>query len=455
MTRIFRLNIFALIALTVLSCAGSKNAVQIPSWVIERPINPSYYIGIATASKIEYPFNAREVANENAINSMAREIRVVVSSESVLSTLQVNHWVEESFASQITSTVAEDLEGYTLMGTYESETEVWVYYRLSKADYARTLEERKRVALSRAYSHYVDAEKLKTKGAINTAVERYLMGLDAMSKYLAEENPYIGEDGVEFKLDRALLNGLSGIISNIEIGCDVSRIELGVEDHFKSSIKVDVSLDHHEVEGIPLTYRYSRGRVPISGTTSTSGDGKANILLSEFDHGILHSEVKVELDINGLLEILKPLSPLRSLVENLKATPFILPIDFIPPRIRVVGDEKISGRKIKNQILTPIVKSELVDNGVEVVEQSGEGVMTLYLEADCSVSGNSYGLFTSYLNAHLSLKNDDGELLNHMSIDNIKGVQQTAKRAGEESYRKTKEEISDDFMYEFVDSIYK
>ena len=137
---------------------------------------------------------------------------------------------------------------------------------------------------------------------------------------------------------------------------------------------------------------------------------------------------------------------------KIKATPFILPIDFIPPRI--LGMKKSVEEKSKPN-LTPIVKSELVDNGVEVVEQSGEGVMTLYLEADCSVSGNSYGLFTSYLNAHLSLKNDEGELLNHMSIDNIKGVQQTAKRAGEESYRKTKEEISDDFMYEFVDSIYK
>ena len=224
MLKLFKINNLAFIFFSILlgACSGSKNTVQTPSWVTDRPINPLYYVGIATVSKYEYPFNALDIARENALNSLAREIRVQVSSSSVLSTMQVNNWVEEKFASEITSTVAEDLEGYTLMGTHETEEEVWAYYRLSKTEYARILAERKRVALGRAYTYYLDAEKLKSEGEIITAVERYLMGLDAMSKYLAEENPYVGEDGVELKVDRALLNRLTEVISNIEIFCDLS-----------------------------------------------------------------------------------------------------------------------------------------------------------------------------------------------------------------------------------------
>ena len=105
--------------------------VATPSWVTERPINQAYYIGIASVSKSEYPYNATDIARDNALNSLAREIRVQVNSESVLSTLQVNHWVEESFASNITSTVAEDLEGYTLVGSFEDENEVHVYYKIA------------------------------------------------------------------------------------------------------------------------------------------------------------------------------------------------------------------------------------------------------------------------------------------------------------------------------------
>ena len=249
MLKLFNLNPLAFITCSILlgACSGSKNTVQTPSWVTDRPINPSYYVGIATVSKYEYPYNAIDIARENALNSLAREIRVQVSSSSVLSTMQVNNWVEENFASEITSTVAEDLEGYTLMGTYETEEEVWAYYRLSKSEYARILAERKRVALGRAYTYYLDAEKLKSEGKIITAFERYLMGLDAMSKYLAEENPYVGEDGVELKVDRALLNRLTGVISNIDIFCDISQIEVTLDDKFTKSVKVGVKFEGAKV----------------------------------------------------------------------------------------------------------------------------------------------------------------------------------------------------------------
>ena len=120
------------LSLFLFSCARSKNVVEVPTWISERPNTQSYYVGIASASKYEYPYNAIEIDKENALNSLAREIRVNVSSSSLLSTLQVNHWVEESFESNIQSTVAEDLEGYTLVGTYEDKNEAWVYYQLNK-----------------------------------------------------------------------------------------------------------------------------------------------------------------------------------------------------------------------------------------------------------------------------------------------------------------------------------
>ena len=204
----------------------SKVDMEKPVWVTERPINSSYYIGIAGVSKEEFPYNAAEIARENALNWLAREIRVKVSSSSLLSTLQVNSWVEESFVSNIESTVVEDLEGFNLIDTYESPTEVFVYYRLSKSEYARILAERKQVALGSAYGHYLDAERKISEGAIPGAIERYLMGLDVMSKYLGELNPYTGDDGNHFDLDRALLNGMSDAISGLVLSHDKEEIKL-------------------------------------------------------------------------------------------------------------------------------------------------------------------------------------------------------------------------------------
>ena len=127
----------------------------------------------------------------------------------------------------------------------------------------------------------------------------------------------------------------------------------------------------------------------------------------------------------------------------------------IPPKIRIIGNEKIFGDKMDNEVLVPTIKSELVENGVEVVEKSGKGVITLYVDSDTNITGDIWGFFTSYLNATISLKDENGDIINHMTLDSVKGVQKTKRLAANESYRKAKNDILDDFIYEFMDSIYK
>ncbi|MFB1018745.1 MAG: hypothetical protein QMC37_00690, partial [Flavobacteriales bacterium] len=57
-------------------CSGLKNAAEEkPIWTMERPNTPTHYIGISWVSKVEFPYKAKEVARENALNSLAQEIR--------------------------------------------------------------------------------------------------------------------------------------------------------------------------------------------------------------------------------------------------------------------------------------------------------------------------------------------------------------------------------------------
>lgn len=457
MHQISRFCLFSIVTCLFLlsSCSSKKNVVATPSWVTERPINQAYYIGIASVSKSEYPYNATDIARENALNSLAREIRVQVNSESVLSTLQVNHWVEESFASNITNTVAEDLEGYTLVGSFEDENEVHVYYRLSKAEYSRVLAERKRVTLGVAYGHYLDAERFLKEGSVPLAIERYILGLDAMSKYLAEENPYIGEDGLEFNLDRALLNGLTVGITKFKIEFTHETIEVTLADNFTRSVKISATHKGLFVGGVPLRYKYSKGRFPIRGKTTTSGDGLATIFLNGFYPGTTHSMLEVELDVDGLVSILQPLSPLKPLVENLNSAPLLVPIELEPPKIRVVGSEKLFGEEVKNTTLIPAIKAALIEHGVDVVDESASDALILKVQADTRMGGEGRGFYTAYLTANLSLKNSEGSLIMHKSLDNIKGVQTERILAGEEAYRKASKKKLRRFVESFVAALYQ
>ncbi|PCJ80165.1 MAG: hypothetical protein COA49_09280 [Bacteroidetes bacterium] len=438
-------------------CTVSKGGSEIiPVWTYERPIDSSYYIGIAGVSKADFPYNAVEVAKENALNALAREIRVKISSSSVLSTLQVNKWVEESFVSNIESAVSENLEGYTLVDQFENESEVFVYYRLSKSEYLRILSERKRVALGISYGHYLDAERKKSEGAISSAIERYLMGLDAMSKYLGELNPYTDENGREFNLDRALLNGVSDGISNLKISSK-PEIRLTLADGYTGEIEVEVKSEDL-VSGMPLKYSYSRGKVSARGRTSTSLNGKAIILLNGFDPGTLRSELRVEVDVSSLAQVLTPMSPLAPMVKSMNSTPLILPITLDPPKVIVIGDEKMFGRTTQNGQLTSTLRAALMEKGVEIVDDfstNSPDVITLSVQSDTKAGGEGAGFYTAYLNATIELIDPHGKLILQKNLERIKGVQLNRITAGNEAYRKAQKEIKGRFIETFMEALYK
>ena len=437
-------------------CASLRKVeMEKPVWATERPINSSYYVGIAGVSKEEFPYNAAEIARENALNSLAREIRVRVSSSSLLSTLQVNSWVEESFVSNIESTVAEDLEGFNLIDSYESSTEVFVYYRLSKSEYARILAERKQVALGSAYGHYLDAERKISKGEISGAIERYLMGLDVMSKYLGELNPYTGDEGTQFDLDRALLNGISDAISGLVLVHEKNEIKLSLNSRYTDEVSISSFFDNNNVFGIPLKYEYSRGAIPVRGTTKTSGNGIAEIPINGFTPGTTRSELVVEVDILSFSKVLNILSPLKPLLEGLTSTPLRIPIVLERPKVFVGGTEKMFQRTISQGVLIPALRAALIEEGVEVVDQANSKGLTLTVNADTQAGGGGSGFFTAYLNATLELTDGNGKLIMQKNLERIKGVQLDKIKAGQESYRKAAIEIKGRFTSKFVGALYE
>jgi len=437
-------------------CASlSKVEMEKPIWITERPINSSYYIGIAGVSKNQFPYNAEEVARENALNSLAREIRVKVSSSSLLSTLQVNNWVEESFASNIESTVVEDLEGFNLVDTYESPTEVFVYYRLSKSEYARILAERKEVSLGNAYGHYIDAERKISEGAISGAIERYLMGLDAISQYLGELNPYVGDNGTTFDLDRALLNGMSDAISGLVLTHEKENIKLLLNNRYTDKVTISSVFNNNIVFGIPLIYTYNRGAIPVRGTTTTSGNGIVEIPLNGFTPGINRSELIVEVDILSFSKVLNINSPLRPLLASITSTPLRIPVILERPQVFVVGAEKMFQQTLLQGELIPALRAALIEQGVEVLEQGTSSALTLTVNADTKAGGSGSGFFTAYLDATIELTDENGKLIMQKNLERIKGVQLDRITAGQEAYRKAAIEIKSKFTSRFVGALYE
>ena len=78
-------------------------------WIKTRPVAPKYYIGIASGK-------TKEEAKTKALNDLASEISVSINSELVDIMTEYSGFSEDYTRSQITVSVAQDLEGYERVG---------------------------------------------------------------------------------------------------------------------------------------------------------------------------------------------------------------------------------------------------------------------------------------------------------------------------------------------------
>jgi hypothetical protein len=66
---------------------------------------------------------------------LSSEIKVDISTNSILYTVQNNNQFNENFNSLIKLSSNDNIEGYKLIDTYENDKQYWLYYELDKAEY--------------------------------------------------------------------------------------------------------------------------------------------------------------------------------------------------------------------------------------------------------------------------------------------------------------------------------
>src|ERR1043165_33225 len=89
-------------------------------------------------------------AKKNALYDLASEIKVDISSNSVLYTVQNNNNFNENFNSLIKLSNSDNIEGYTLVDSYENEKQYWVYYQLDKQEYLDQKARKKQLVVTKA-----------------------------------------------------------------------------------------------------------------------------------------------------------------------------------------------------------------------------------------------------------------------------------------------------------------
>ena len=445
--RDFILGIAACSLTIVCGCSGAKNAADAaPIWTIESPVKPGYYVGIGSASKLAHPLDADAVAKQNALDNLAREIRVQVQSSSTTQTIQVNDWLSESFKFTSESTTNEDLEGFTLVDTYATDTEVMVYYQLSKAEHARIQETKRQAALSLSMEHLKTAKAARTEAKVQQVVNAAVRGLDVLRPFLDKPLTHVAANGIETTVPQELLGMLDDCVAGLDLTTTDSSLTLHASDAFRGTAVVLALLDGKPAPNVTLSYSYERGELPTRGEAITNARGEAMIILEKFEPGKRGTALDIRIEPSAFVQGLPLAHPFRQAVGSLQSAPLRVEVTLNPIALSLRVEERAFGKKRDQAMLAPAIRQALQTTNVILLPPDVEADMVLTVEADARPGGSGEGFITVYTDVVGTVTNRAGEEIFTQTLTRIKGIQRDLPRATDAAYTKASDEIASKFV---------
>lgn len=443
-------------ALVFVACKGSQQAQTPPSpppdtrpeWVRSRPVSSAYYIGIGLGSKARG--DAQDVARKNALDQLAQEISVRVEGNSLLFTADGRNRFDETFTSTIRTTSTEQLEGYEAVDTWESPTEVWMYYRLSKSEHARLKAERKAKAIATALDLHQRSRTSIAAGNLREAVDQDLRALIAMKAYWGE-NDLAELDGKQMPLANEVFAHLQGLTSGIRLALLPERIDLDYAGHFRREVMITASYSANgrakDLPQLPLRITYAGLDGAVAEQKNTDAEGRLRTSVQRAAVAMSGNELVVSPDMDALVS--KDLEPdvVKALVGSLSVPQARAPISVRMPRVHMRANEANLGAPVGDAGLGAVLREELTRHGFRMVDRETESDLLLQLTCSTRSGGEANGFHTAFLDASWSFRDrKTGEAVKEGVKQNVKGIQLNAEKAGLDAYKKAAQDVRNEIV---------
>lgn len=414
-----------------------------PEWVRARPVSSAYYIGIGLGVKARG--DAQEAARKNALDQLAQEISVRVEGNSLLFTADGRNRFDESFTSTIRTTSSEQLEGFELVDSYESPTEVWMYYRLSKAEHARLKAERKGRAIATALDLHQRSRSSIAAGNLREAIDQDLRALIAIKPYWGE-NDLAEVEGRQVPLATEVYAHLQALTSGIRLAILPDRIDLDYGNRFRREVLVTATHSEggraRDLPQLPLRIGYAGLDGPVAEQKNTDAEGRLRTSVQRVAVGNAANELVVRPDMDALVS--KDLEPavVKALVGSLSVPQARAPIALRMPRVLMRATETNLGAPVGDAGLAVVLREELTRSGFRLVDREAEADLLLQLTCNTRSGGEANGFFTAFLDASWSFRDRrTNETVKDGVKQNVKGIQLNAEKAGLDAYKKAAQDV--------------
>lgn len=450
-------NKFLIIVLVLFySCGTTKNAVQtevIPTWVKIKPVITGYYVGVGSAQKTPNPSEYKLNSKNSALADMASEISVTISTQSVLHKFESSAGYSEDYSAATRAKANEDLEGYELVNTFESQTHYYVYYRLSKEKFNAIKKQRKDDAVKKGVDFLQKANELETNVKIYDAIFNYVKGLEAIKPYFSESLE-CDIDGNTVYLGNELFSGLTTTINNIIVTPKVSEIDATNGRSIPSSQLAFTfkTSSGNVIQGLPVIF--SLGSKPLRNSKKeTNALGEVNYEIFQVKARIGSGYFTASLDANKVASHCTADPFLRKMMRKMDMPKGQILIRVNNPVFYIETTEKNFGKEMNPKVLKRKMEQLLANNDFPVVFVKEKADFTIEVNTNTAKSKKEGRMHYATLSGEVKVIDSSGKLILMRPIEKVTGVQLNYNDAGFDAYNNLSGYLNRTFLPKLKDAL--
>ena len=415
-----------------------------PNWVNKRPVNSFKFIGIGVADKTSGNGYQNE-AKKNALFDLSSEIKVDISSNSILYTAQNNNQFNENFNSLIKLSNTDNIEGYKLVDTYENDKQYWLYYELDKQEYENQKAKKKQHIIAKAVNLINVSFTDEKDGNFTGSLKKRIQAFGILSPYLNEELAFETSNNVKniFELSNTIQKQLHSITL---LNSKINQVIKPYQPSYKPISYKLVLKNKNNLLDFPFIVKSDNENVRINETTVSNAYGEIEINIKHVKP--LNQEIYFTLNpdieklMNGDSVSKSSIVLLKQFIETAQLKAFAK-VSAISVFINCI--EK-NGLQINDQkIIEPLIMSKFIGEEVKIVEAKELSDFIIDIEAVTSkdissdILSSNYNIQLAQLKIKLSLRNAiTKELIYNSEISDIYGYGNSLETAGLNAFQSDK-----------------
>ena len=425
-----------------------------PAWLTAKPAQEAYYVGIGHSIK-DGTNNYIQAAKKSALEDMVSEIKVTISSTSVLSQIDANKEFQERYEQIINTTVADEIQEFEQVDSWEDDRNYWIYYRLSKQRYKEIKDEQKRNAVTLALDFFTKSRQSERNGDDVQALGFYFQGFRAIEKYLGE--PIRLEfEGKEILLTTEIIASIQQLLDKIQLALEPTEVMVNrrIAESGQTVIAKAFYKDSKKViADLPLTAAFEKGSGDVFSTYKTDAKGQSKILITKISSRDVEQTVGVKVDLLSFAG--GNASDIYQLVTQKIVVPkasVLLKVQ--RPLVLMSGSEKSLGIDKNNKQITNKLANFLTNSGFEITNDKEKAQFLVAVNSDSEKGAVSGSIYITYVTAVIRVMTaKDNKEIYATTLDRIKGYSLDYERSSQEAYNKSLETLEKEKMPEILNAI--